>query len=104
MGEPARDCVLGPVLLSVYTVVGVARLYVKFFSIMSVTFSEEKRGGAGESTLSCITRWRPPESHDSQSCVHCDQKRAYDTRADSQMLVQNSWFDTSTDNVTLAQS
>jgi len=96
---------LGPCSLSVSTVEASGKtLYVKFHSTISVTFSEEKRGGAGESTLSYITRWRPPESHDSQSCVHCDQKRAYDTRADSQMLVQNSWFDTSTDNVTLAQS
>ena len=79
-------------------------LYMKFHSTISVTFSEEKRGGSGESTLSCLACWRPPESHDRQSCVHFYPKMAYDTRVDSLMLVQNSWFDTSTDNVTLAHS
>ena len=52
---------LGPCSLSVYTVVGSGKiLYVKFLSTISVTFFEGKnRGGAGESDLSCLARWRP---------------------------------------------
>jgi len=44
---------LGPCSLSVYTEVGSGKtFYVKFLSTISVTFSEEKKGGgAGKSAL-----------------------------------------------------
>jgi len=101
---------LAPSSLSVYTVVGNGKtLYVKFLSAISVTFSGKKEGGESWRVSSFISRLLTTTRKSWHTiCWTLQQRKAglwHESKtADCRMLVENSWFDTTTDNVMLAQS